>query len=265
MNSNINYELEFLFGRWYERMEKTNGEKTCFTKDGILYKNELSDDEVLKKWNDSSKRVMFLLKDQNQEGKEKWDEDIRYWLKDAEWDKLKAKETKEKNRNLDNKFFKNLAYLFWGLSKATADDDNAWWYNEVTMHIEEVKAFFNSQPFALVECKKQPGGGKLDNKVLVEHLNNYKDLLEREIEIMKPNMIVCTNHHIYGTVLNMNLFPENEVVSVNGHKQVSFHIPTGTLVFCSYHPSAPFLSDVDIYEKGVMEHYRAFLKSIYNL
>ncbi|MBR3698767.1 MAG: hypothetical protein IKM85_04520 [Bacteroidales bacterium] len=263
MNSNINYELEFLFGRWYERMEKTNGEKTCFTKDGILYKNELSDDEVLKKWNDSSKRVMFLLKDQNQEGKEKWDEDIRYWLKDAEWDKLKAKETKEKNRNLDNKFFKNLAYLFWGLSKATADDDNAWWYNEVTMHIEEVKAFFNSQPFALVECKKQPGGGYLDNKVLVEHLNNYKDLLEREIEIMRPNMIVCTNHHIYGTVLNMNLFPKKEVVSVKEHQPVSFHIPTGTLIFCSYHPSDR-KSPNEIYE-GVMDHYRAFLKSIYNL
>ena len=263
MSNSINYELEFLFGRWYERMRESYGEKTHITKDGILYKNGLSDDIVFTKWAESAKRVMFLLKDQNQKSEEKWDEDIRYWLKDAEWDDLKAKETKEKNRNLEFPFFKNLACLLWGLSKATAEDDNAWWYNEVTMHIEEVKDFFNCQPFALVECKKQPGDGKLDNKVLVEHLNNYNDLLEREIEIMRPNMIVCTNHHIYGTVLNMNLFPEKEVVSVKGHQGVSFHIPTGTLIFCSYHPSDR-KSPIEIYE-GVMEHYRAFLKSIYNL
>jgi len=59
MNSTINYELEFLFGRWYERMEKTNGEKTCFTKDGILYKNELSDDEILKNGMSHQKELCF--------------------------------------------------------------------------------------------------------------------------------------------------------------------------------------------------------------
>ena len=254
MNSNINYELEFLFGRWYERMEKTNGEKTCFTKDGILYKNELTDDEILKKWNESSKRVMFLLKDQYQEGKEKWDEDIRYWLKDAEWDKLKDKETKEKNRNLDNKFFKNLAYLFWGLSKATADDDNAWWYNEVTMHIEEVKAFFNSQPFALVECKKQPGGGELKDAILKQHLSEYGDLLKREIDVLNPNIIVCTSQHIYDFVLKK--YPQDELEYIKGHNSIRFHPQSGTIVLCSYHPSA---WNVDVYE-GVMCHFRAFLK-----
>ena len=248
MNSNlINEKLENLFDEWKERMKK-NGDMN-FTKDGILRKNGISDTELIETWIASSKRIMFLLKDQNQEGG-KWNEDIRDWLT-----------TNENTSNLGSKFIKNIAYILWGLSKA--DENNDWWYNEVTMHIEEVKEFFNSQPFALVECKKQPGGGKLDNKVLVEHLNNYKDLLEREIEIMRPNMIVCTNHHIYGTVLNMNLFPKKEVVSVKGHQGVSFHITTGTLIFCSYHPSDR-KSPNEIYE-GVMWHYRAFLKSIYNL
>ena len=35
--SNINYELEFLFGRWYERIIKNGG--TNFTKDGIMFQN----------------------------------------------------------------------------------------------------------------------------------------------------------------------------------------------------------------------------------
>ena len=261
-NTLINDKLEILFNEWKERMKK-NGDMN-FTKDGILRKNGISDTKLIETWMASSKRIMFLLKDQHQKGADKSDEDIRDWLKVTECDDTQEKlNIKENNRNLASPFFKNIGYLFWGLSKATADDDNAWWYNEVTMHIDEVKAFFNSQPFALVECKKQPGDGKLDNKVLVKHLNNYKDLLEREIEIMKPNMIVCTNHHIYGTVLNMNLFPKKEVVSVKEHKEVSFHIQTGTLIFCSYHPSDR-RSPIAIYE-GVMCHYRAFLNSIYNL
>ena len=262
MSNSINYELEFLFGRWYERMRESYGEKTHITKDGILYKNGLSDDIVFTKWAESSKRIMFLLKDQNQKGKEKWDEDIRYWLKDAEGDNSDAKQNKEKNRNLAPRFIKNLAYLLWGLSKATSDKDCAWWYNEVTMHLEKVKEFFNTQPFALVECKKQPGDGELDDSELKRHLTKYEDLIRQEIKILNPNMIVCTSQHIYDFVLKM--YSQEELVEVKGQKSIKFHYPSGTLVFCSYHPSAPYLSDDKIYE-GVMDHYRAFLKSIYNL
>lgn len=115
--------------------------------------------------------------------------------------------------------------------------DNPWWYGEVAQHFDEVKDFFNTQPFAIVECKKQPGDGKLDDKELKWHLRNYGDFLKREIEILVPTMIVCASQHIYRFVLDM--FPQEELTSIGkDHNSIRLHKPTGVLIFCSYHPSA---------------------------
>ena len=158
-------------------------------------------------------------------------------------------------RNLKPRFFRNIAYLLWGLSKA--DHDNPWWYDEVTKHFDEVKEFFNTQPFAIVECKKQPGGGMLKDEDLKQHLCDFRDLLQKEIEILSPTMIVCTNQHIYDFVIK--LYPHDELLCIGKeHNSIRFHAPTGTLIFCSYHPSSLTKSPNDIYE-GVMDHYRAFL------
>lgn len=242
MNSNvIDEKLENLFDEWKDRMKK-NGDMN-FTKDGILRKNGIPDTKVIETWMASSKRIMFLLKDQNQEGG-KWDEDIRDWLT-----------VNENASNLGSIFLKNIAYILWGLSKA--DENNDWWYNEVTMHFDEVKEYFNTQPFALVECKKQPGDGQLNDDVLKQHLSDYGDLLKQEIDILNPNIIVCTNQHIYDFILKKYL--KEELECIDGYNSIRFHPLTGTIVLCSYHPSA---WNVDVYE-GVMWHYRAFLKKHY--
>ena len=255
MNNNINYELELLFGRWQERMEKKN----YFTKDGILYKNDLSEDEAIKKWTEASKRVLFLLKDQHQYGEQKWIEDIRYWLKDVDWEKKDNWNAQAcANRNLKSKFFKNIAYILWGLIKA--DKNNDWLYQEVENHHNEVKEFLANQPLALVECKKDPGGPICRNPILRQHIKTYGDLLKEEIAILNPNMIVCTSGIIYDFILKM--YSEDELVSIEGKNSIRSHPNSGTLIFCSYHPSCR-KSPNEIYE-GVMDHYRAFLKSVHN-
>lgn len=253
MSNSIEKELEALFAEWHSRMKQKDS-KAHFTKDGLMF-NSTPSERNESAWRASHHRVVFLLKDQHQDGNEKWDEDIRYWLKDAEWDTDESRKTKEANRNLEPPFIRNLAYLLWGLSKANNED--SWWYDEVTKHIDEVKEFFRTQPFAVVECKKEPGGGSLDDKVLKQHLHDYGDLLKREIEILAPNMIVCTSQHIYDRVLKM--YPQAELAGIEGHGSIRFHAPSGTLIFCSYHPSAFGKRRSDIYE-GVMYHYRAYLK-----
>ncbi len=263
--SNINYELEFLFGRWYERIIQNGGKN--ITKDGIMFQNDKTDEQVEKEWKASPKRVVILLKDQHQFGDgEKWNENINLWLKDIDWentverDKWNAKAAF--NRDLKSKFLRNIAYILWGLIKI--DKNNDWWYGQVEMHHEEVKKLFNTQPFALVECKKEPGGGKLEDKILRQHLDDYGDLLRKEIDVLNPNMIVCTNGIIYDFVLKM--YPEDELTKIEGqHNSIRYHRKTDTFIFCSYHPSASNygkLTDEDIYE-GVMCHYRAFLQFEY--
>lgn len=249
MNKSIKHELDVLFAEWESKM-KENDNTSHFTRDGLMY-NSIPNEQNEDFWFSSSKRVLFLLKDQNQQGMEKWDEDIREWLTDTANDDTKSLKRKEDNRNLSNPFIKKLAYLLWGLLKA--DKDNPWFEDEVTKYIDEVKDFFNTQPFAIVECKKQPGGGKLEDKILKQHLAIYGDLLKREIEILSPTMIVCFGGPIYDFAIN-KIYPQEELKTI--HKNMRLHTPTGTLIFFSYHPSARGY----IYDYGVMSHYRDFLE-----
>lgn len=258
MSNNIENQLNVLFVEWHSRMKGKNKD-ACFTKDGIMLNNAFHSAEQLEEaWITSPKKVLFLLKDQHQDGNDKWNEDIREWLVDTKHETDRSHRNKEANRSLNSRFMKNLAYILWGLSKA--EKDNEWWYNEVTKHFDELKTFFNTQPFAIVECKKEPGNGYLGNNILKEHLKDYGDLLKREIEILSPNMIVCTSPIIYDFVIKS--YPNKELISIEGHNSIRIHPKTNTLLFCSFHPSARKHSD-KIYD-GVMEHYRAFLKSNIN-
>lgn len=254
MNNDIEKRLEKLFVEWYSRM-KAKDSTFHFTKDGLIYNSVIPYEEMENVWRSSRKRIIFLLKDQHQEADDKWNEDIRNWLKDSMDETDESRKIKEANRNLSSPFMRNLAYILWGLSKA--DNNNPWWYEEVTKHFDEVKDFFNTQPFAIVECKKQPGDGRLDDKILKQNLFEYGDLLHREIEILAPTMIVCTSQYIYDFVLGM--YAQEELICIENHNSIRFHVPTGILIFCSYHPSAFRKNKNEIYE-GVMYHYRAFLK-----
>ena len=63
-HKNINKELETLFQEWQERLG------TNFTRDGIMYQNGKTEEQVEQEWIKSPKRVVFLLKDQHQYKKE---------------------------------------------------------------------------------------------------------------------------------------------------------------------------------------------------
>ena len=188
-NINIGDELETLFKEWKDRLPLGAN----FTKDGVMYRNGKTNEQVGQEWLASPKRVVFLLKDQNQGKYGTWDEDINLWLKDVDWEDTNARDkwnaSAKANRNIKNRFLKNIAYILWGLVKADNNDDRC--FSETKKRHNEVKDFFNSQPFALIECKKEPGISYLDTKILCHHLDTYGDLLKKELDILHPNIIVC--------------------------------------------------------------------------
>ena len=144
----------------------TNGEP-IFTCDGIMWKNNVSKEELYNSWEKSDRRILFLLKDQPS----KTNDDTRFWLKDVPDDSEDKRKLKSKNRNLEVQFLCRIANLHWGLSKVNRDEEEQWWLPEIKMHFDKQKEFFNTQPFAFVECKKQPGSTKLATKVLGHHLH----------------------------------------------------------------------------------------------
>ncbi|MDY4160097.1 MAG: hypothetical protein SOX94_01055 [Prevotella sp.] len=104
---NYNERLDKLFDKWRQRSIENNEAKDCygnviFTADGLMKKNDDTID-VEKEWSESSKRIMFLLKDQPSE----WSDDTRLWLKDNDDEERNLRV--ESNRNLKPRFIRNIA------------------------------------------------------------------------------------------------------------------------------------------------------------
>ena len=233
----INALLDSLFEYWKKKSIFEN-DSDYFVKDGIM------NDES--KWASKEKRIAFLVKEQNQKDGN-WDDDTRNWMKEESMQKQKLP-----------LFFHKIANLFYGLSNSSDEEYAQWWSGEIEQHADDVKAFFNTEPFALIECKKQPGGAESDDKVLSDYLNKYKFLLQEELEIIDPNIIVCMGGPIFGFVKNMYGVTEENRVAEN-NKNVYYVPEIKKVIVHAGHPSSRGSYD-DHYE-GAMYWYRDFLHS----
>ncbi|GAB1470184.1 type-5 uracil-DNA glycosylase [Chloroflexota bacterium] len=73
-----------------------------------------------------------------------------------------------------------------------------------------------------------------DNKPTSEELNNCQPFLERELEIINLQMIVCLGRIAFERILK--IFSEKISVYKFAHG-ASYQLPNGTWIICSYHPS----------------------------
>lgn len=253
-------DMTGLFRDWYEQVKHENGEDDIsFVCDGVMYKREKDELTTEKDWKESTKRIAFLLKDQNQDGFS-WVDDTRKWLvcRDDNW-------------NVESKFLRNIANALWGIKVSSPQylpDPKS-----VKQYHEDITECFRSTPFAFVECKKQGGVSKLSNKALKTYLgkDEYKDLLYREFDILDANIFVCTNPFIYEFVqvyLTKRKCPGTQMTRVNSVSEkdkleasVALHLPSKSIVLCSYHPSA--IMSYENFFKGVVTHYQAFVQSPY--
>ena len=269
-NINIGDELETLFKEWKDRLG------THFTKDGVMYRNGKTNEQVEQEWMASPIRVAFLLKDQNQGKYGTWDEDINLWLKDVDWKDTNARDkwnaSAEANRNIKNRFLKNIAYILWGL--VGADNNAVRCFTKTEEHHNEVIAFFNSQPFALIECKKEPGVSYLDTKKLCDHLATYGDLLKKELDILHPNIIVCCggSSEIF-KFITKTYYKDKDPIPFGGEyvldgkdygfkTQLCYYPDENVVVIDSYHPKAWRTEDWLIFDR-VLSPFRSFMNSEY--
>lgn len=257
-----NFELNCLFEKWIAESMKNNewpsNEQIAFTKDGLLEKNDLLDVEAL--WHSSRKRVLFLLKDQPSDSSD----DVRLWLKDSSEDNPMSLRRKRKNRELNSRFMRNIANVFWGLYNINKPEDCD--YFRALESFEDVKRCFNTAPVAFMEAKKQGGAPSISNTTLKCYLEKYKIFLWKELDILSPNIIVCTSSLIYTFVIDYynKKYIDSPLCALSGAPSIRIHPKTQSLIFCSYHPSArPSVIDYATFYGGVMNHYRAFLCSEY--
>lgn len=72
------------------------------------------------------------------------------------------------------------------------------------------------------------------NKPASEELNTCQAYLERELEILKPRVIVCLGRVAFDRVLKIHSVRNSKWKFGHG---ATYQLETGTWVLCSYHPS----------------------------
>lgn len=227
-----NSQLDILFDNVWERRYP----EYTFVRDGIM-RNIPNENEA---WFNAKRRIAFLLKDKSDGSCD----DVRNWLIDND------NPNNQKNRNLGNKLFRNIANVLYGLKHDECD------FNKVENNPQVRECFLNT-PFAYIECKKEAGGPKIEDNVLIEYLKKDTDLLQMELSILKPNIIVCSGWSIYEFIKEM--FPK-DYLCIQGN--VAYCHKTKTLIILGYHPSHPYKS-YETHFASFMNHYKAFLTTEY--
>ena len=79
--------------------------------------------------------------------------------------------------------------MFFGLIKVS--EGCRLGYSDVKEKASEVIETWNTKPFALMECKKNAGGSEVSLQEMRKAFTDYKVYLSKEIDILRPTIIVC--------------------------------------------------------------------------
>ena len=247
LNESYNGRLNELFEEWKASCSESDRAADRFCEDGLTlkYKDEESCNDINGEWERAARRIMFIVKD----CPDGWGYDTRRLLVGYP-DNEASRKGADKTRNLKGGFFKNIAVMLYGLYNMT-EENKGDELNDGAGDIGRLKTLFNEVPFAYVEAKKLAGGKTCDDAVLTQTLEKDGRLLAREIDILRPNIIVCcdTNGIIFDSVVR-NYF--KGIVPDDAHRWVYkygerpydfecklyYYADEGVLLFNSYHPTS---------------------------
>ena len=131
-------------------------------------------------------------------------------------------------------FTKNILYWLYGLTHMK--EANMISFSE----IEDEKVcfdFYEKYPLARINCKKNPGGSKLDNSVLRLYFDDplYSDLLRQQIAKFDADIILCCGGNSLIKDFVVNRCYDGEWNEKNNW--VYYNSSYRKLVIDSYHPS----------------------------
>ena len=237
----INEKLDNLFEEWIK--DYTEHEKQKFCRDGLVYKRleENSDYDIEQEWNSAPRKILFLLKDQNDQGQTDKENqvgsDLRHWL-DGD------SEICKNNCKIKGRFIKRIAQLLYLLSYWTPDN-NINFGEHVGRKDKVVRDCFNSVPFALVESKKLIGTSSISEEELKKAIEKDSVKLKKELDILNPNIIVCFGTPQYEYIKDFYFKDITPDISINhpypnDHKvncMLDYYSEKKIIIIHSFHPS----------------------------
>lgn len=271
LNEGYNGKLNSLFKKWKASYPDENIEDK-FCPDGLVvkYKDEDSGYDINQEWEKSKRKIMFIVKDCPDDY---WGHDTRRLLVGYE-DNEKSQDNAWKTRNLKGRtgFFKNIARLLYGLYYMT-EENKGEEFNTQVHNIDNLVSAINEIPFAYIEAKKMAGTKTCSSTSLRKALDKDSGFLMDEINILKPNIIICcdNNGDIFNSLVKNyfnSVIPDEdcrwdyEFELEDGTKcgfycKLYYYPEKGILLFNSYHPTRLGKAEWKICEK-VLHPFRQF-------
>ena len=268
LSEGYNENLNDLFRKWKDSYEADV--RYLFCLDGLMvkYQDENSGYDINGIWRDAERKIMFIVKDCPDE----WGHDARRLMTGYE-DNAESQKNALKTRTLKGQtgFFKNIARMLYGLWYMTEDNKGKELQEQICNDATIIQAF-NDIPFAYVEGKKLAGGKSCSDSELRKALERDGAFLVQEIDILRPNIIVCCDtsgiifNHVVRKYFNGKI-PDDE------HKweyrytledkycgfdcRLYYYEEEGVLLFHSYHPTRRGKAGWKIYER-VLSPFRQF-------
>lgn len=168
----INEKLDILFSEWKYQMQRNGDKGFCY--DGLIYRDGNED----KLWNAASRRIVFLLKEQNDND----GEDVREWTGSIN------------GISPNGNFFHRLAAWLYGLSHVSAHGYpplSEAFRNDVQMRV------LSQYPYAYVNLKKQTGGARASDAEVYAHAARYAPFLRKQLNILNGNIIICCGSIVF--------------------------------------------------------------------
>lgn len=226
----INEKLNSLFECWKAEMNKAGHRGFCY--DGLIYRNG----EENKIWKNSTRRIVFLLKEQNDND----GEDVREWSGSIN------------GFSPNNRFYNRLSAWLYGLTHATATGYPA---RSLAFDNHTQMKALSSYPYAYVNLKKQSGGSRAKNREIKEHALLYKNFLRKQLDILDGKIIVCGGKVVFNIARDLIFSdliftPINDWIYYNSTKEL--------VLIDSFHPSDWTKPPEQMYD-WMMEKFVGFL------
>lgn len=158
------------------------------------------------KWNKSKIKLLFLLKDCNGQSDARGYSDI------------------------NSGFLRKVARLVYAFNKLTKNNYPP--LNTLTADMQ-LDAYLNF-PHAHVNIKKRVGGPSVSPSLIKKYAKNYKVYTLKEIDILKPNVILCGGTF---NIAKEHLFQDYQIEKIC--ERIYFSKSKKVIIIDSYHPAAP--------------------------
>jgi len=222
-----------LFGRWDEAFKK-NGD-TGFCADGLIFNGELfnnsqnrfsGNQEEL--WNNAKRKVLFFMKDPNDNG----GEDYREW---------------GLYQKTSSTFFRFIYSWLNGLSTISSE-------GSIPAMIKELD---RTLPLCIVNAKKEAGSSSVSYNEIYAHIEKYGDFLRQQFDIYAPNIIVCGGSLKMASIVK-ELYSDVKFTKMENSNWIWYSTEKKIVLIDSYHPGARETNE-EKYDT-LIEHFQKFLK-----